>query len=41
MEETTTPSLQGKGRRARTEFDESLSVRLIFLLEGRGRRLFH
>lgn len=32
MEETTTPSLQRKGRRARTEFDDSLSVRLIFLL---------
>lgn len=32
MEETTNPSLQRKGRRARTEFDDSLSVRLIFLL---------
>jgi len=32
MDETATPSLQRKGRRASTEFDDSLSVRLIFFL---------
>jgi len=32
MDETAIPSLQRKGRRASTEFDDSLSVRLIFLL---------